>query len=79
MGLHSVAGILAGSPGFQPSSTRNQAAFQGPTPYHRVNIEPEMQRMGHEQVRSDLKKLPKEIREALGKCKGLTGETVSCW
>jgi hypothetical protein len=26
-----------------------------------------------------LKKLPKEIREALGKCKGLTGETVSCW
>ena len=61
------------------SSTRNQAAFQGPTPYHRVNFEPEMQRMGHEQVRSDLKKLPKEIREALGKCKGLTGETVSCW
>jgi hypothetical protein len=36
MGLHSVAGILAGSPGFQPSSTRKQAAFQGPTYDFRV-------------------------------------------
>jgi hypothetical protein len=30
--LRSVAGLsTAGSPGFQPSSTRNQAAFHSPT------------------------------------------------
>lgn len=51
----------------------------GARPIHRVNSELEMQRREHEQVRSDMKKLPKETSEALGKGKELTEETVSCW
>lgn len=42
----------------------------GARPYHRLNFELEMlERREHEQVRSDMRKLPKEISEALGKAR----------
>ncbi|EGW03291.1 Disks large-like 5 [Cricetulus griseus] len=47
-------------------------------PVHRLNFELEMLNMEHQKVMLDLQKLPKEINEALQKCKQLTEETVSC-
>ncbi|MEJ1272513.1 RAD50 interactor 1 [Cricetulus griseus] len=43
-----------------------------------LNFELEMLNMEHQKVMLDLQKLPKEINEALQKCKQLTEETVSC-
>ena len=43
-------------------------------PYHRLNFEPEMLKMEHNQVMSDIQKLPMEISDALVKCKGLMEE-----
>ncbi|XP_035307269.1 disks large homolog 5-like [Cricetulus griseus] len=45
---------------------------------NRLNFELEMLNMEHQKVMLDLQKLPKEINEALQKCKQLTEETVSC-
>ncbi|OBS77806.1 hypothetical protein A6R68_19804 [Neotoma lepida] len=47
-------------------------------PDHRLNFELEMLNMEHKKVMLDLEKFPKEISEALYKCKLLTEETVSC-
>ncbi|XP_040584756.1 disks large homolog 5-like [Mesocricetus auratus] len=45
---------------------------------NRLNFELEMLNMEHKKVMLDLKKFPKEISEALQKCRELTEETVSC-
>ncbi|XP_035309797.1 shootin-1 isoform X2, partial [Cricetulus griseus] len=45
---------------------------------NRLNFELELLNMEHQKVMLDLQKLPKEINEALQKCKQLTEETVSC-
>nr|XP_048275565.1 disks large homolog 5-like [Myodes glareolus] len=44
---------------------------------NRLDFELEMVNMEHKKVMLDLQKFPKEIREALYKCKELTEETVS--
>ncbi|XP_059101668.1 disks large homolog 5-like isoform X2 [Peromyscus eremicus] len=45
---------------------------------NRLNFELEMLNMEHKKVMVDLEKFPKEISEALNKCKELTEETLSC-
>ncbi|MEJ1271152.1 putative gene 8220 [Cricetulus griseus] len=49
----------------------------GAMPYHRLNSELEMVKMEHQKEMSDMKKFPKEISEALCKCKVLTEKTNS--
>lgn len=49
----------------------------GAMPYHRLNFELEMLTMEHNQLMSDLQKLPMEISDALDKCKRLMEETES--
>ncbi|XP_076400694.1 disks large homolog 5-like [Peromyscus maniculatus bairdii] len=45
--------------------------------YHRLNFELEMFKMEHNQMISELQKLPMEISDALDNCKGLIEETES--
>lgn len=45
--------------------------------YYRMNYELEMLTMEHNQVMSDIQKLPMEISDALDKCNRLTEETES--
>ncbi|XP_076417022.1 disks large homolog 5-like [Peromyscus maniculatus bairdii] len=47
----------------------------GAMPYHRLNLENERQNMEHKKDMSDVKKLPKEISEALYKCTELSEKT----
>lgn len=44
--------------------------------YHRLNSELEVLIMDHQKAMSDLKKFPKEISEALYKCKELTEDQL---
>lgn len=48
-------------------------------PSHRTNFENMMLEMQHDQVMSDLKKIPQEISEALYKCKELSKENQLYW
>ena len=49
----------------------------GAMPYHRLNSELEFLKMERQKEMSDMKKFPKEISEALNKCKVLTEKTNS--
>ena len=44
------------------------------TPSHRINFETFIIKMQHDQVMTDLKRMPQDISEALYKCKELTKE-----
>lgn len=46
---------------------------------HRINFENTMLEMQHEQVMTDLKKIPQEISEALDRCKELAKENQYYW
>ena len=46
---------------------------------HRINFETFMLEMQHDQVMTDLKRMPQDISEALSKCKQLTKENQFYW
>ena len=48
-------------------------------PSHRINYETFMLEMQHDQVMTDLKRMPQDISEALSKCKQLTKENQFYW
>ena len=48
-------------------------------PSHRINFETFMLEMQHDQVMTDLKRMPQDISEALSKCKQLTKENQFYW
>ena len=48
-------------------------------PSHRIKIRTFMLKMQHDQVMTDLKRMPQDISEALSKCKQLTKENKFYW
>ena len=48
-------------------------------PSHRIKIRTLMPKMQHDQVMTDLKRMPQDISEALSKCKQLTKENQFYW
>lgn len=48
-------------------------------PSHRIKIRTFMLKMQHDQVMTDLKRMPQDISEALSKCKQLTKENQFYW
>ena len=48
-------------------------------PSHRIKIKTFMLKMQHDQVMTDLKRMPQDISEALSKCKQLTKENQFYW